>query len=82
MFYSSKSPVLDMPLVILKNHFWCDSLNEAGSHRLLCLNNWFLVGGTVWEGLEGEVLLEDMCHWGGLTILRVSLSCFVLVDEV
>jgi hypothetical protein len=25
----------------------CGGLNEKGSHRLICLNAWSLVGGTV-----------------------------------
>jgi hypothetical protein len=35
------------------------SLNENGLHRLLCLKAWPSVGGTVWEGLRGVVLLEE-----------------------
>jgi hypothetical protein len=29
----------------------------------ICLNTWFPVGGTVWEGLEGVALFEKVCHW-------------------
>lgn len=31
----------------------CGDLNENCLHRLVCLNTWPLVGGTVCEGLEG-----------------------------
>jgi hypothetical protein len=41
--------------------------------RLWCLNivpppiavfeQLFLVGGAVWGGLRGTVLLEEVCHW-------------------
>lgn len=32
--------------------------------RLIYLNAWFLVGGTVWEVLGGVALLKEVCHWG------------------
>jgi hypothetical protein len=28
------------------------------------LNIWFSVGGTIWEGLGGVVLLVEVCHCG------------------
>lgn len=37
-------------------------LKENGLHRLIYLNAWFPVGGTVWEGLEGVPLLEEVYH--------------------
>jgi hypothetical protein len=40
------------------------SLNENGSHRLVYLKAYSLVGGTVWEVLRGMGLLEEACHWG------------------
>ena len=42
----------------------CGGLNENGLHRLIYLNAWSAVGRTVWEGLEGVVLLEEVCAWG------------------
>ena len=32
-------------------------------HRLMSLNAWSSIGGTVWEGLEGVSLLVEVCHW-------------------
>jgi hypothetical protein len=29
----------------------------------LCLNIWYPVIATVWEGLWDVVLLEEVCHW-------------------
>jgi hypothetical protein len=31
--------------------------------RLLCLNTWFPVTGTMCERLGGVLLLEKVCHW-------------------
>jgi len=28
------------------------------------LNSWSPVGETLWEGLGGVALLEELCHWG------------------
>lgn len=40
----------------------CGGLDE-NAQRLLCLNTWTPVGGSVWERLEGVGLLEDaVCH--------------------
>lgn len=39
-------------------------MNENGSHRLVYLKAYSLVGGTVWEVLRGMGLLEEACHWG------------------
>lgn len=36
----------------------CCGLSEKGPHRLILLNNWSLVGETVWEGLSDVALLE------------------------
>lgn len=32
--------------------------------RPVCLNACSLIGRTVWKGLRGIALLEDVCHWG------------------
>jgi hypothetical protein len=41
----------------------CGGLNENGLHRLIFLNIWSPVSGTVWECLGGLTLLVDVCHW-------------------
>ena len=41
---------------------YCIVLDEKGPHRLIHLNSWSLVGGTIWEGLEGVALLEEVCY--------------------
>ena len=61
----------------------CDSLNENGPQRLLSLNTWPPVGGTVWEGLGHVALLEEVCQWGqalrfqniGVIPCGLSLPC-------
>ena len=40
-------------------------LNENGPCRIICLNIWSSVGGTVWEEVVGVFLLEEVCHWRG-----------------
>jgi hypothetical protein len=40
-------------------------LNETSPHKLICLNTLSLVSGTIWEGLEGVFLSEELCPWGG-----------------
>ena len=42
----------------------CGGLNENCPQRLMYLNTWSPVGGNIWEGLGGVVLLEEVCHWG------------------
>lgn len=37
--------------------------NEKGPHRLIGLDALSPASGTTWEGLEGVVLLEKVCHW-------------------
>lgn len=34
------------------------------THRLIGVNTWFPVDRTVWEGLRGVALVEEVCHWG------------------
>ena len=41
----------------------CGGLSENGPHRLMYLNTWSSIGGTVWEGLVGVALLEEMYYW-------------------
>lgn len=46
----------------------CSSLTEADPHRLIYLNAWSLVGGTVWEGLGGDTgfifdVSKNSCHF-------------------
>jgi hypothetical protein len=42
----------------------CSGLNENRPHRLICLNAWLSVGGTVWEGLGGVAFWKEVCHRG------------------
>ena len=39
------------------------SLTKNGTYCLIILNAWSALGGTVWKGLEGVILLEEVCHW-------------------
>ena len=39
----------------------CGYLNANDHYRLVCLNTQSTVGGTIWEGLESRVLLEEVC---------------------
>jgi hypothetical protein len=49
----------------LSHSVWlCGALKETGLHRLIYLNACSAVGRTVWEGLGGVALLEEVCHWG------------------
>lgn len=42
----------------------CGGLVEIGPSRLLGLNAWSLVSGTILEGLAGMALLREVCHCG------------------
>ena len=42
----------------------CGCLNKNGLLRLMCLNSWSSVSGTLWEGLGGVTLSQELCHWG------------------
>jgi hypothetical protein len=44
-------------LLLFKAH--CEGLNENGLQRVMYLNTWPLVGGTVWEELGGVASLEE-----------------------
>ena len=51
----------------------CGSLNENDLYRLNVLNIWFLLCGTIWEGLGGVTLLGEACHWGWTFRLQKSM---------
>lgn len=53
-------------LKVLTHSGGYDSLNESDSHRFIYLNAWSVVCRTVWEGLEGMVLFQEVCHCGWL----------------
>lgn len=61
-------------------------MDENGPQRLICLNAWSLVGGTVWERLGGAALLaEESLGW----VLRFQAwrqsqhaLCLLLVDQI
>lgn len=61
----------------------CDALTENVPHRLSGLNTWSSVGGAVWEGLGGVVLLKEWCHRGKTLrfqkshVILSSLSLFI-----
>ena len=65
-------------------------LSENGLYRLMCLNIWSPVSGTVWERLGGVVLLEKVCQSLGRALcpkthIRLGLSvslCRQLSDEM
>ena len=45
------------------------------------------IGGAVWEGTEGVVLLEEVCHWGWALMLKLTrflviALCLVLVSDL
>ena len=42
----------------------CGCLNENSPHGLIYFNALIPVSGTVWKGLGGVALLEEMCHCG------------------
>ena len=41
-------------------------VNENDPHNLMYLSAWVPISGTVWEGLGGVALWEELCHWDGL----------------
>jgi hypothetical protein len=62
-------------------HIYCGLLNENASHRVLCLNTWYPVGESIWDGLRGWPFLEDILYlWWALrfqnSIPSVPLSLF------
>lgn len=46
---------------------WCGGLQGNAPHRLMHLNIWSPFGGNVWGCLEGVALLEEECHWAGVS---------------
>lgn len=42
----------------------CNGLNEKCPQRLWHLSTWFPVVGTIWGGLGGVAILEEVHHWG------------------
>lgn len=60
---------------------WSD-LNGNGPHRFLSLKYLVTADGTVWKGLGGVALLEDLCHQGAWKALLSSQEfCLVLTDQ-
>lgn len=51
-------------LLILEDLNKCCGLKENGLHVSMCLSIWFQVSGTVWKGLGGVALLEEIYYWG------------------
>lgn len=66
VFHAQRLCVLPLASVevTVGTHCWsghrgCGGMNENGSHRLLYLNTWSLIGRTVWEGLRDR----GWPHW-------------------
>jgi hypothetical protein len=51
-------------------HVCYDVLNENGPCRLIYLNVWSLVSGTLWEGLEGLASLKYVLLGVGFQVSR------------
>lgn len=67
-------------------HYGC--LNKNESHRLIYLNAWLPADGSVWKGLRGKALLEEVCHCRGgalwlqeLMALPAGSLCLMVVDQ-
>lgn len=41
-------------------------LNVNSSHKFVCLNILYLVGGTIWEEFRGVAILKEAGHWDRL----------------
>ena len=65
--------VLCTCIYVYHMHVWCPKkleesigsyggMNEDEQHRLINPYSWSSAGGTVWEGLGGVVLLEEVSH--------------------
>ena len=64
----------------------CSALNGNGARRLICLNVWLPLGGTIWEGLKG-MSLKWVCHWEQASSFKSplpvsSVSLPVLIDQM
>ena len=46
-----------------KAHNMGDGWNENCPSKTLIFEYKVTVGGAVWEGIGGMVLLEEVCHW-------------------
>lgn len=55
----------------------CGGLDENGFHRFAYSNALSEVVGTVWEGLVGAALLEEVCHGGRAWRFQQPMSFLV-----
>lgn len=51
---------------------WCGNLDENSPYRLIYLNAWSLAGRTIWGGLGGVALLEEVYTGGRLWCFQSS----------
>lgn len=56
-------------------------LNEKASHRFIYLKTWSSGGRTVWEGLLGVTLLEEVSVGAGFVQFPVFLLCLLVVVQ-
>lgn len=66
-----------------KNH---SGLNKNDPHRFICLNTWSPVAGTIWKGLGGVALMEQICHRAGSEVSKASfhpqyIPCLLLTIQ-
>lgn len=40
----------------------CGDMTDNGPGKLIHMNSWSSVIGTIWEGLRDVALLEGLCH--------------------
>ena len=53
-------------------------MRVASTEMYVCIHTWLSVGGTVWEGLGGVVLSEEVCHQEGGSQRLVPFSALFL----
>lgn len=53
----------------------CGSLNKNDTHRPIYLTIWPLIAGTVWKGLGGLAMVEEVCQWGQVLRFQKTLVC-------